>query len=190
MADLVTINQYKAFRGIVGNTEDAKLNVIVPSVSNLVKTYCGRTFLDYYSTNKTEYFSLKWKQNTVFLSETPIVTVSTVEELQESTVSTYITLTASQYVIDNNLNAIYRVDTDGTRYDFPVGINSVRVVYRGGYSALPSDLRLAVSDLITYYLKEEHKPEKNHTSFTITNPTGKADFPEHIKRVLDLYKDG
>lgn len=190
MTDLVTINQYKSFRGVTGNTDDPKLNIIVPSVSNLVKTYCGRTFLDYYNTNKVEYFTLKWKQNIVFLTETPITSIISVEELEESTINTYTTLTASEYVVDDNLSAIYRVDTDATRYDFPVGINAVRVTYRGGYASLPSDLRLAVSDLITYYLKEEHKPEKNHASFTITNPTGKADFPEHIRRVLDMYKDG
>ncbi|NDD83888.1 hypothetical protein EBZ38_06380 [bacterium] len=106
MTDLVTINQYKSFRGVTGNTDDPKLNIIVPSVSNLVKTYCGRTFLDYYNTNKVEYFTLKWKQNIVFLTETPITSIISVEELEESTINTYTTLTASEYVVDDNLSAI------------------------------------------------------------------------------------
>jgi hypothetical protein len=188
--DLVTVNQYKSYRGITGNTEDTKLNIIVPSVSTLVKNYCGRTFLDHYSTNKVDYFSMKWPQNVVFLDEIPIVQIVSVEEFADSQEgSTYVTLTASQYMVDNFLEAIYRIE-GGKRKDYPEGINSVRVTYKGGYAELPSDLRLAVTDLITYYLKEEWKPEKNQGTFTIRNDGAEPDFPDHIKRVLDLYKDG
>jgi hypothetical protein len=92
-------------------------------------------------------------------------------------------------MVDNFLEAIYRIEA-GRRQDYPEGINSVRVTYKGGYAALPSDLRLAVTDLITYYLKEEWKPEKNQGTFTIRNDGAEPNFPDHIKRVLDLYKDG
>lgn len=190
MADLVTINAYKAFRGITGTTDDTRLNVIVPSVSNLVKNYCGRNFIDNYSVDKVQYFSIKWPQNVVFLSEIPLVSITSVEEFEsEAEGSAYQTLTADDYRYDTNLDAVYRI-ASGTRKDFPQGINSVKVTYKGGYSALPEDLKLAVIDLITYYLKEEHKPEKNHSSFTIRNNTSEPDFPDHIKRVLDLYRDG
>lgn len=190
MADLVTINAYKAYRGITGTTDDTRLNVIVPSVSNLVKTYCSRTFIDYYSTDKVQKFSLKWPQNVVFLNEIPLVSITSVKEFESETEgSNYITLTSDQYQYDENLDAIYRIEA-GHRKDFPKGINSVEVSYKGGYSALPEDLKLAVIDLITYYLKEEHKPELNHSSFTIRNTAAEPDFPDHIKRVLDLYRDG
>lgn len=188
--DLVTVNQYKSYRGITGNTEDTKLNIIVPSVSTLVKSYCGRTFLDHYSTNKVDYFSMKWPQNVVFLEEIPIVEIVSVEEFSAPEEgSSYTTLTTSQYMVDTFLEAIYRIEA-GRRQDFPPGINSVRVTYKAGYAELPSDLRLAVTDLITYYLKEEWKPEKNQGTFTIRNDGAEPDFPDHIRRVLDLYKDG
>lgn len=185
--DLVTVNQYKAYRGITGNAEDTRLNVIVPSVSTLVKNYCGRSFLDYVSTNKVDTFSMKWPQNVVFLSEIPVISVISVEEAEEG--STYTTLTTDQYKVDDFLDAVYRIEA-GKRQDYPEGINSVRVTYRGGYPTLPSDLRLAVTDLITYYLKEEWKPEKNQGTFTIRNEGGEPNFPEHINRVLDLYRNG
>ena len=54
MANLVTLQQYKDFTGITGVNEDAKINVIVPAISQAVKTYCGTSFVDYYSTDKTE----------------------------------------------------------------------------------------------------------------------------------------
>ena len=187
--ELVTVTQYKSYRGITGNTEDTRLNIIVPSVSTLIKNYCGRSFLDYVSTDKVDTFSMKWPQNVVFLSEIPVISIVSVEELESEESSNYITLTANQYKVDAFLDAIYRIE-NGRREDYPEGINSVRVTYRGGYPSLPSDLKLAVTDLITYYLKEEWKPEKNQGSFTIRNEGAEPDFPDHIKRVLDLYRNG
>ena len=59
MANLVTLQQYKDFAGITGESENAKINVIVPAISQAVKTYCGTSFVDYYSTDKTEYFDIQ-----------------------------------------------------------------------------------------------------------------------------------
>jgi hypothetical protein len=184
---LLTLAQYKLQRGINSTTDDAKLNTILTSVSALVKNYCGRTFIDYYSVSKVEKFSLKWGQKAVFLSETPVINISQVRELIEGTVNTYTILTSDQYVLDNNMDAIYRVES-GDWQDFPVGINAVEVTYTGGYITTPEDLKLALIDLTTYYYKDEYKPELNHSSFTIRNPSTVAGFPEHIKRVLDLYR--
>lgn len=188
MADLVTRAEYKAYRGVAGTTDDARTDVLIPSISALIRTYCGRSFTDNYTSNKTEYFTLKWEQSAIFVSELPIVSVVSVEELVSGSQTEYDTLTTDQYVVDPTMDAIYRVE-DGVRLPFSVGINSVRVVYKGGYSTIPGDLRLAVYDLITYYLKDQHIPEKNHASFTVRYNNDSPDFPDHIKRVLDLYKD-
>jgi hypothetical protein len=70
----------------------------------------------------------------------------------------------------------------------------VRVTYTAGYAETPLDLRLAVVDLVTYYFKGEHKQRQTLAGATIQNP-GSASvrnsvaFPDHIKRVLDLYKN-
>lgn len=184
--DLITVPQYKAFKGISGSTEDTKLNIIVPAISSLIKNYCGKTFIDYFATDKVEFYSLKWPQNVVFLGETPVISVTYVKEVEEG-VST--TLLSSQYTVDTGLSAIYRIE-DYIRTDYPEGINSVEVAYKAGYATTPLDLKLAVFDLVTYYLKDEYKPEVNHASFTIRNSNSEPDFPDHIKRVLDLYRDG
>jgi hypothetical protein len=55
-------------------------------------------------------------------------------------------------------------------------------------------LQLAVADLITYYLKDEYKERRSMQGASITNRgtssmRDNVDFPDHIKRVLDLYKN-
>jgi len=55
-------------------------------------------------------------------------------------------------------------------------------------------LRLAVTDLITYYLKDEHKERRTIAGASIQNQASTSQrnnvaFPDHIKRVLDLYKN-
>ena len=56
MADLITVVQYKDAEGLRGEKDDDRLNVIVPQVSDLVKKYCGISFVDFYSTDKVETF--------------------------------------------------------------------------------------------------------------------------------------
>ena len=58
MADLITLQQYKDFAGLQGESENAKINVIIPAISQAVKTYCATSFIDYYSVDKTEYFDI------------------------------------------------------------------------------------------------------------------------------------
>ena len=55
------------------------------------------------------------------------------------------------------------------------------------------DLKLAIFDLITYYLKDEHKQRQTLGGATLQNQgtsgmKSSSDFPDHIKRVLDLYR--
>ena len=58
MADLVTLQQYKDFAGLQSLKNDARINIVIDQVSELVKSYCGSTIIDYASNNKTEYFNL------------------------------------------------------------------------------------------------------------------------------------
>ena len=45
MADLITLQEYKTAEGITQPKDDARLNALIPSVSQLVKTYCGNSLL-------------------------------------------------------------------------------------------------------------------------------------------------
>ena len=195
MADLVTLSDYKDAEGITGPKEDLRISRIIPSVSELVKTYCGNSFVDFFSNNKIEDFDIYWDTFAVQLTESPVISVSSVGE-RSGYDQSYTTLTtgAHEYYLDTRTDSVVRTNQSGARLNWKHGVGAVRVVYRAGYSATPDDLKLAVFDLITYYLKDEHKERRTLGGATIQNQgsTTQRDnvaFPDHIKRVLDLYKN-
>ena len=76
MADLITVQEYKNAEGIGKPKEDSRLDIIVPQVSNLAKKYCGTSFVDYYSSDKTETFSIHDNfTSTIIVSESPLIAV-------------------------------------------------------------------------------------------------------------------
>ena len=192
MTDLVTLAEYKEAEGISSPKEDLRLATIVPAVSQLVKTYCGNSLIDYYSTNKIETFSVDWDTHVVQLTESPTNTIVSVEK-RDSVSESYSTVPTTDYYLDTATDSVLYV-TGSTYKNWPRGAGSVKITYTAGYSACPSDLKLAVFDLITYYLKDEHKERRTLGGASIQNQgstslNNSVAFPDHIKRVLDLYKN-
>ena len=192
MANLITLTEYKDMEGIQNPKDDYNLSELITSVSQLVKTYCGNTFVDFYSTDKVETFTIDWNTHLVQLTESPVVSVSAVET-RNSVTSSYQAVTSTNYYLDENTDTVLYV-TGSSYRNWPRGPGAVKVTYRAGYSTLPSDLKLAVIDLITYYYRDEYNERKTLAGATLQNPgTSSQDssvaFPDHIKRVLDLYKN-
>ena len=195
MTNLVTLEEYKDAEGISNPKEDLRINALLPSVSQLVKTYCGNSIIDYYSTNKTETFNIDWNTHIIQLTESPVNTIVSVEE-RASYQDAYVTLTTSNYdyYFDSTTDSILRTNSSGGYSSWRKGVASARVVYTAGYENTPDDLKLAVFDLITYYLKDEYKERRTLGGASIQNQTSTTQrdnvaFPDHIKRVLDLYKN-
>ena len=336
MADLVTVSDYKTYAGINSNTRDSAINNLKSQVSTLIKTYCGRSFIDYYSTAKTEYFDTVKGETSLFPVELPITEVlqlferdssktdkSTVElnladsnnyyllssgsaqcslstkttetacinndtftgsGLNDLTITGYnantssgevgrsykveidstgtpntfkwsrdggsnwkatsVAITGSSQILEGDVAVTFAATTGHTsgnnwaftaerwtgecsntsyttqatceaageywtvsrnyeldaenqeimrmRLPFPSGTRSVKLVYKGVYSSVPGDLRLAVYDLITYYLKKEATPAKSMPGSEIKNVTKSqtlhSEFPPHIKRILEHYR--
>ena len=200
MANLVTLREYKDFAGLTGVSEDAKLNVIIPSISQAVKTYCGTSIVDYYSSDKVEYLDIH--DNSTFqimVDESPLVSVSEVQE-RDGQSGTYTTLISEnsdnsgkyEYVVDTERDLITRTTATSDKA-FPKGRRAVKVTYRAGYSSTPADLKLACFDLVKYYLKDERKQAMTIAGAQIRNEVSTSlreniDFPDHIKRILDFYK--
>ena len=194
MANLITTANYKNYIKMEHNKDDAKLDILVESISQLVKTYCGNGIVDFYSSAKTETFDMDDTYTSeIFVTESPLNSVTSVQE-RDSIADSYTTLTANtDYYVDTEHDRIFRIDGEKSIEYYKKGFASVKVVYNAGFSAVPTDLKLAVFDLVTYYLKEEHKTQRsiagttlrNEGSTSIRNDIG---FPDHIKRVLDLYK--
>ena len=196
MADLITRDEYKSLKNLSQSVkEDGRIDALIDSVSLLVKTYCGNSIVDYYSSNKTETFNINWNTHIVQLTESPVNTIVTVQE-REGYSSSYTTLTTgdNEYYLDVDTDSVIRT-TGGWDYaNWPRGPGAVKIVYTAGYSTTPKDLQLAVADLITYYLKDEYKERRSMQGASITNRgtssmRDNVDFPDHIKRVLDLYKN-
>ena len=192
MADLVTLAEYKEAEGISSPKEDLRLATLVPAVSQLVKTYCANSLIDFYSNNKVEIFSIDWDTYLVQLTESPVNTIVSVQK-RDSVTESYSTVPTTDYYLDTATDSVLYV-TGSTYKNWPRGAGAVKVTYTAGYASTPKDLKLAIFDLITYYLKDEHKERRTLGGASIQNQgsTSLRDsvaFPDHIKRVLDLYKN-
>jgi len=195
MADLITVAQYKDAEGIRGEKDDDRLAVIVPQVSDLVKKYCGISFIDYYSTSKTETFTINDNYtSTIIVSESPLVAVSAVQERTAYSES-YQTLTTGnyEYFVDTESDSIIRTTKNGEPASWAKGVGAVKITYTAGYASTPADLKLALFDLVNYYMKDEHKERRTLGGAQVQNQgtsgiRTSSDFPDHIKRVLDLYR--
>jgi len=200
MANLVTLQQYKDFAGLQGIQNDAKINVIIDKVSQLVKTYCGTTIVDYASTNKVEYHNVRDTDViTLITEESPIIQVVTVKE-RKNQADAYTTLITEnsdssgkyEYIVDNQTDSITRTTSTGNK-NWAQGMKAVEITYKAGYTSCPEDLKLAVFDLVKYYFKDERKERMSIAGATVENAVSSSlasniGFPDHIKRILDLYK--
>ena len=195
MAELVTLLEYKEGEGLQSSKDDLQISRLITSVSQLVKTYCGNSIIDFYSVDKTETFNIDYETYAVQLTESPVVEVSLVQ-MRGTYREAYTTLTtaAHEYFLDEKTDSVIRT-TDGSYYkNWPRGPGAVKITYKAGYSATPEDLKLAIFDLITYYLKDEHKLRQTIAGASLQNQASSSQrnnvaFPDHIKRVLDLYKN-
>jgi len=183
-SDLVTLAEYKAYAGITSTTQDTAIKAIIPRVSKLVKTYCRRTFNDFINDAKTEVFT---GGNYLLLSEYPILAISSVEYSTDYG-KTYIALTEFvDYALNAPADTIVPLNSTG---EFPTAFNGYKVTYTAGFEELPEDLKLAVLDLVTYYLKGDFtvKSTRDAGSNTVQiEYITKNTLPSHIARVLDLY---
>jgi len=192
MANLITLLEFKETENITNPKDDYKLDRIITAVSQLVKTYCGNSFVDYFTTNKVDEVSINYPTHIIQLDESPVNNIVSVE-VRDSVTSSYSTVPSTEYYLDVTTDSVYYV-TGSIYKNWPAGPGSVKITYTAGYRSIPSDLKLAVIDLVNYYAKDEHKERRTLAGATLQNPvsSGGSDsvaFPAHIKRVLDLYKN-
>jgi hypothetical protein len=181
MTTLITLDEYKEYAVITSIEFDDKLQSIVNRVSDLVKSYCGRKFIDYYNKATQQFQNIVEYSNfdgTYYPKEFPLQSLVSVEyslDLGE----TYTLILGC--ALDKSRDAIYIPD-EGRE-----GINMFKITYTGGYQKTPEDLKLACLDLVEYYYKSEAVPRRTTMNNTVEYVTT-SDMPSHIKRVLDLYR--
>ncbi len=186
MADLITLDDVKKYSGISSTNQDIQINYLIPKVSNLIKNYCGRTFIDFFTEEKVEVFSGN-NRFSLFLQEVPINEISSVE-VSSNYGKTYTKLV--QYVDYAHNLEDDSIDATGT-VPFVNMLNGYRITYTGGYDSTPEDLKLAAVDLINYYMHSDMAVKSTRSpgsSATQVEYVMNATLPSHIRRVLDLYR--
>lgn len=182
-SNLVTLAEYKAYAGITSTNQDAEINSIIPKASQLVKTICRRSFVDYVNDSKEEIYSGGWDK--LYLKEYPILNILSVEYSTDYGKTYNELVEFEDYVLD------YEDGTIAAIYPpFPKYINGYKVTYTAGYETLPEDLKIAVMDLVTYYIKNDmsvHSPKAPGTNSVQIEYITTANLPAHIRRVLYLY---
>ena len=183
MANLITRAEYKAYANISSTNSDVEIDAIIPKVSQLVKTYCRRAFIDYIDEARTEVFDGGF--GSLLLKEGPVTQVISVQQSTDYG-QTYVKLNKFIDWVQSG-DYVVAISPQG----FMPLVNGYRVSYFAGYETVPEDLKLAVMDLITYYRKNDGSVHNNKS------PGGggsvqleyimNTNFPAHIKRILDLY---
>ena len=191
--DLVTLEEYKAYAAINSTNQDAAITALIPIVSQLVKNYCRRTFVDYIDEAKTEVFRGGSTISRFYLQEFPIISISSFDRSEDFGQS-YVTLEEfTDYVVDLEDDSLVALPySETTTTVFQKLINGYKVSYYAGYpDGIPSDLKVAVLDLLTYYLKNDgsvHSPKAPGTNSVQIEYITTTALPAHIARVLNLYK--
>lgn len=191
---IITLDDYKLFEGITSTKNDDQLEALLDSSSALIETYCNTKFTQYAtSPGVVEVFDIQWDTHVVQLKYSPILTViSVLERSTQSQTYTNLTTGAYEWYLDTVTDSIIRTNEDGSYALWPKGVGAVRVNYTAGYTSAPEDIKLALVDLVTYYFKDEHRVNRSlgsaSTQNQVTSSIRDAGFPDHIKRVLDLYR--
>ena len=107
MANLITLKEFKDAEGIQSPKDDYKLTRIIESVSQMVKTYCANSFVDFYSTNKVEVFSMDWDSYAVQLTESPVNNIVSVETRDQPSAA-YTTLPSDKWYFESTTDKIGR----------------------------------------------------------------------------------
>lgn len=183
--DLFTLADYKAYQGLTSPNQDAAIKAIIPIASQMVKTYCRRTFNDFVNDAKIEVNS--GGSDKLYLSEFPVLAISSVEYSTDYG-ATFIALAEfTEYVANLEEGYLLPINYDGI---FPTALNGYKITYTGGYETVPADLKVAAMDLLTYYLKNDMAVKAQRAAGANTvqiEYITKNTLPSHIVRVLDMY---
>ena len=197
MTDLITLAEYKEYKGISNPDRDGKFQILITRASALIETYCNRKFIEYSAVADARIEWFDGITNKVELTEFPVISVETVYTSPDGGMTqTLLTEGASDltgYFVDLEAGEVFmQLGVNNFIDSYNIPYRSLEITYTAGYTEenLPEDLKLAVMDLVEYYEDEQRNPAKSLLGATIDNPQPYLanSFPPHIRRVLDLYR--
>jgi hypothetical protein len=181
---LISRSDYKIYAGISSNTQDVLIDSLIVKISALVKSICNRTFIDYVNDAKVDYYD--GGTSTLLVEEYPVLNITSLEYSADYG-NTYTTLTEFiDYAVSRINYSIISIKTNG----FPYAVNGYRLTYTAGFTEIPEDLKLAIFDLVTYYIKSDmaiHSNRNQGANTVQVEYVTTTSLPSHIRRVLDLH---
>jgi len=169
---IITTAEYKTYAGISGSAQDAQLDVLIPGLQAELERQCGRLFD---TGTYTEYVDGS-DSPTICVRNAPITSVTSIALIDraESVVYTY---DATGYKIEASTGLVSRqaggfwggvTGADCLNWwnplpspisyqlgpAFPDGWRNIKIVYVGGYSSMPADLKLLMYDLTSTRLAQ------------------------------------
>lgn len=148
---LFTRDELKTHLGLSGTSHDAFIDQLVTQVSLLVPSWCNRIAPDGSSaiedsvTDATEFYDGTGAQE-LRLKRYPVTSVTTVHVDSDRTFGAESLVPATSYTIDKPQGVLRFLPHGESGINaisyWPSGTRNVQVVYRGGYSTLPADLKL------------------------------------------------
>jgi uncharacterized phiE125 gp8 family phage protein len=184
---LVTAAQAKSYLRITASTEDELIATLINAMSQLVKTYCGRDFVE---TDFTEYYDGDGTA-TLVLRNYPILDVTSIHNADaQRTFDSSTEIDVTEDVIIDNAGGILRLWNNES--GFLCGHANVKVVYSSGYETIPWDLQQATLHLIGNAYKRQYQDQRfgiqsetiNQRTVTFTNDP----IPKAVALVLEKYR--
>lgn len=182
--NLIAREEYKAYVGISSPNQDAEIDLLIPKVSQLIKSYCRTSFVDNVDDPKVEQFSGEGYIR-YYLKDYPVLQVLDVETSDDYGQNFYSLVEFQDWVYEPQNYSLRSLAGN-----WPDKLNGYRVTYTSGYELVPEDLKLAVFDLVTYYRRNDsavHNSKSSGTGNIQIEYLKSSSLPAHIRRVLDQY---
>lgn len=214
---LITVTEFRTFTGSsFSNISDAQLTALIDATSVVIENYIGypllsATHVDYYSGNNTKFIVLRVK---------PVTSITSVyhdpnayfETRSGSFDSTTLLTSGVDYALQEKdsttsksalLVRIKGVWPEYPRYreafklskDFVPSHGDIKVTYVAGYATIPSDIKLAVVQIVvrlltslrfTGPLKAEKLGDHSYELFAVTKAMNEL---ASVRQILSKYKD-
>ena len=185
---LLTLAELKVYFGLstgASTTYDRSFKTLINDVSWQFNSYTNRHLK---SREITEYRD-GTGTDTIFTNEFPIVSASTSIDIRVDTDRGY----STGDKIGSTSIVIYSTEGKITIEDdtFDAGEQSVKIVYEGGYSTIPWDLRRAAREMcrVLWEREKNNSVGRRSESYEGASITYEPSMPWSVKDTLDKYRD-
>lgn len=180
---LVSLDDVKSYIGVTDTAEDDTIGYLMNLVSKLFDTATGRTLV---ASDLTEYYEGDGT-NKLFLRSYPI---NSTNETIEVYVDADKVFAADTQIDSNSLfvdGEVGYVEFIGSQFDTWEGI---KVVYNGGYTTIPYDLRMAALEAfgVLWKRRSEKRFDTSNVSKGDVNYSYIDDWPYTVHQVLERYR--